>query len=290
MACFHPLEAWQTDSGEIIFSERGKIRRPLNLPCGKCIGCRITKARAWTYRIVHESQMHKANAFITLTYDSDDILSLNYDHFQKFIRALRKDSDTKLRFYAAGEYGEINLRPHWHAIIFGRTFTNDGPVAKDVYRSRTLEKHWTHGYSSWGLVTPESAGYVARYAIKKVTGERAFAHYQRLNTKTGELVEVSPELSRMSLKPGIGYTWFQKYWREIYEARDGIVQPGGNIVPPPRYYDKLLEVQDHEMKDEKDLQRYLRSAQFAQDCTPQRLAVREKCAIAKNRFLQKRHL
>lgn len=236
---------------------------------------------------MHEAQMHKANAFITLTYDEEHFTpSLNYHDFQLFMLRLRRTMGPA-RFFACGEYGEENFRPHWHAIIFGHTFPNGGPISKNAYRSPLLEQLWTDGHSSYGDVTYESAGYVARYAIKKVTGDKADSHYTRLDTSTGELVRVQPELARMSLKPGIGYTWFQKYWREVYETRDAITTKGGREIPPPRYYDKLLEETDHELKDEKDLGRYLRSKKFADDLTPDRLAVREKCAAAKAAFLKR---
>lgn len=132
-----------------------------------------------------------------------------------------------------GEYGDENLRPHYHALLFGRTFDNAGRVSENVYRSTELEKLWPHGMSSFGPVTYQSAAYVARYALKKITGDKAKHWYTRIDPGTGELVECQPEFARMSLKPGIGKTWFEKYWREVYEARDGIVQQGGKQIPPP---------------------------------------------------------
>lgn len=290
MACFHPIEAWQKDDGTITFTERGKIRRALWLPCQRCIGCRIKHAQGWATRCMHESQMHQANAFITLTYDERNWHpSLRYRDYQQFMYRVRQRLGPT-RFFMCGEYGEENLRPHFHALLFGRTFDDAGPISKDALRSKTLEQLWPHGYSSWGAVTWQSAGYVAGYALKKITGPPAEAHYQRLDPFTGEIVQCEPEFARMSLKPGIGHAWFQKYWREVYEARDGIVQPGGKQISPPRYYDKLLEEVDHELKDVKDFERYQRAAQFAEDCTHDRLVVRERCAKAKQKFLNTRHL
>lgn len=231
--------------------------------------------------------MHEHNAFVTLTYNEDNYFpSLQYKHFQDFMRRLRKTSG-KVRFFAVGEYGEENFRPHWHALLFGKTFTNDGPAASNVYRSKELEALWPFGLSSFGDVNYQTAGYVARYAIKKITGAAADNWYTRIDHTTGELVRCTPELARMSLKPGIGYTWFQKYWRDIYLARDGVVQPGGHTVPPPRYYDQLLEKENPDLKDEKDLNRYLRSADYMQDCTPARLRIRENHAAAKAAFMKR---
>ena len=53
--------------------------------------------------------MHMFNSFVTLTYDDDHLPeynSLNYKHFQDFMKRLRK-SHNGVRFYMCGEYGPI---------------------------------------------------------------------------------------------------------------------------------------------------------------------------------------
>lgn len=185
------------------------------------------------------------------------------------------------RFFACGEYGDINRRPHFHAILFGRTFSRPVGVATGLYTSGELERLWPFGFSSFGDVTYQSAAYVAGYALKKITGPQAADHYQNVDWRTGELVALTPEFARMSLKPGIGYEWFQKYWREVYLARDGVVVPGGRTVPPPAYYDKLLRDLDFDLADHKAAERYARSLTFADDTTPARLLTREICAKAR---------
>lgn len=258
------------------------------VPCGKCIGCRLVRVRSWAIRCVHEAQMHEVNSFVTLTYDDDHLESpsLRYSDFQAFMRRVRKQLGPT-RFFMCGEYGELNWRPHFHAILFGRTFPNDGMVGENVWRSAVLERLWPLGLSSVGNVTSQSAAYVASYSRKKVTGERAAEHYRRVCAATGEVVDLVPEFGRMSLKPGIGYSWFEKYWREVYVARDGVVSAGGRTVPPPRYYDKLLEKVDGDLREFKEFERYVRSADFAADSTPDRLLVRERCAAAKAAFLRR---
>lgn len=231
--------------------------------------------------------MHKENCFVTLTYDDAHYHpSLNYRDFQLFMYRLRRRLGPT-RFFMCGEYGDLNGRPHFHAILFGRTFQNDGMVSSAVWRSASLEALWTSGLSSVGNVSMESAAYVARYACKKVTGARADAHYTRVDPFSGEVVRVVPEFGHMSLKPGIGYSWFQKFWQEVYVPRDGVVLQGGRVVPPPRYYDDLLAETAPDLKESKDFERYVRSGEFAEDCTPDRLAVRERCAIAKAQFLKR---
>lgn len=185
-----------------------------------------------------------------------------------------------------GEYGESSLRPHFHALLFGVGFADRVLCGKDLYRSPSLEKLWTSGFSSVGDVTYQSAAYVAQYALKKVNGELADRRYSRVDGRTGECVRVVPEFGHMSLKPGIGYGWFQKFWRDVYLARDGVMVHE-RLVPPPRYYDKLLDALDFDLKEGKDFDRYVRSGKFADDCTPERLMQREICAVSRERSKRK---
>lgn len=260
MACFHPLEAWQLETGEVVFAERGKVRRSLTLPCGQCIGCRLERSRQNAVRCVHESKLHKRNCFITLTYDDDHVgYSLNYVDFQKFIRSLRKRTGLPIRYYMCGEYGDNFLRPHFHAILFGFDFEADQVVFScrdgfNTYTSNFLSSVWTKGFSLIGDFSFETAAYVARYCMKKVTGPRAEAHYLRCVEATGELVQVVPEFSRMSLKPGLGAGFYEKFKSDIY-PRDYVVINGVK-ASVPRYYKKLLALDDPELVEYLEFRRY----------------------------------
>lgn len=91
MACFHPLTAYQSDSGEIYFHDVG--HKELKLPCGQCIGCRLERSRQWAMRIIHEASMYDNNCFITLTYSPENLPpdgGLRKKHFQLFMKRLRK--------------------------------------------------------------------------------------------------------------------------------------------------------------------------------------------------------
>jgi hypothetical protein len=216
-----------------------------------------------------------------LTYDDDHYSpSLCYSDFQLFMRYLRR-SLGPARFFCAGEYGETTFRPHFHCLLFGQRFGDVCPIGERLYRSPTLERLWPHGFSSIGEVTRESASYCAKYCTAKITGPLADQHYLRVDRSTGELVHVVPEFARMSLRPAIGYSWFQRYWRDVYGARDGVCQPGGFVVPAPRYYDRLLLELDSDLREWKDFERYRKSGEFAADCTPARLRVREDVALAR---------
>ena len=83
MACFHPIPAWQLSDGKVVFAERSgsDIVRELELPCGRCVGCRLERSRQWTVRVMHEASLHWNNCFVTLTYREDNLppgASLDY--------------------------------------------------------------------------------------------------------------------------------------------------------------------------------------------------------------------
>ena len=136
MPCYKPLKGYRSHNGGIVFKPQLAIRQGafLDVPCGRCIGCRLDKARDWALRCNHEASLYSAglnNCFLTLTYDDAHLPkdhSLKKIHFRKFIRALRKKTKQKIRYYMCGEYGnatEANnwiARPHYHAILFGYQF------------------------------------------------------------------------------------------------------------------------------------------------------------------------
>lgn len=231
------------------------------------------------------------SSFVTLTYERTGP-SLDFHDLALFLLRVRRHCGPT-RYFGAGEYGEQGGRPHFHVLLFGRDFSDGVPCGKDIVASRTLQKLWKHGFSSAGEVTFDSAVYTAGYAIKKVSGAKAAAHYEHVDVVTGEITQRVPEGARMSLKPAIGATWFAKYWREVYNVRDGIVRPGGFVMPPPRHYDRMLDAaaeRDATAKrfaELRDARRLENANLFFGDTTADRLAVRERCALAKARFLRR---
>lgn len=296
MACFHPLSAWQRKSGEIVFKEPADGLRALSLPCGQCVGCRLERSREMAVRIMHEASMWDDCCFVTLTYDELESYSLVYRHFQLFMKKLRKKYVQHIRFFMCGEYGDQFGRPHFHACLFGvsfpdREYLRTLPSGFKIYRSAILESIWTKGYSSIGDVTFDSAAYVARYCMKKVTGNNAHIHYNRVHPVTGEDVQLEPEFSHMSLKPGIGYNWFEKYCREVYPV-DQVVM-NGKVLTPPRRYDEWMksmpEVFSEIDRIDVETSRIDKAMLSEHDNTAERLNVRE--IVAKARLnLKKRGL
>lgn len=272
-----------------MFAERGKILRELTLPCGQCIGCKLRRSVEWAMRCMHERQMHDDSCFVTLTYRPEDLPlqgQLVYRHFQLFMKRLRKQRGS-VRFFMAGEYGGLYGRPHFHALLFGTDFLDRVPYKRMasgswLYTSAVLDKLWGGGFSSVGDVTFESAAYVARYCTKKITGRAAESHYERVDESSGEIYQLEPEFAGMSLKPGIGETWYRKYMAEVL-CRDAVIV-NGVAVKPPRYYDRLLSTLNLEEKEWIDFQRGLKARELGDDYTPDRLRVREQVARARLSF------
>ena len=287
---------------------------PVTVPCGKCWSCRLSKSRDWAIRCVHESKMHKRNCFITLTYNDEHLpadRSVHKEELQKFFKRLRKRLGHKIRYFACGEYGTKNLRPHYHAIIFGTDFddkklwqqTQNGDF---LYRSDTLEKAWSRNGSSMGFctigdVTFQSAAYVARYCMKKFNNpqdpEKVIEHYTRqiIDKNTGEHkgeTIVQPEFCLMSRggsaddphRGGIGASWLRKYKSDT--DKDFITLQGLKLALP-RYYDSMLEMEDAMDMEQRKIKRKKALEKHADDNTLARLAVKEKVKQAQTSTLKR---
>lgn len=291
MSCFHPTRAYLLASGGVSFKSHAKDQvGDIKLPCGQCIGCRLDRARDWSLRIGHESKLHEQSHFLTLTY-TDELMpvsgSLNYRDFQLFMKRTRKALG-ETRFFMCGEYGETTYRPHYHAILFGLKIPDlvryaTGTDGSPTFTSERINALWGKGFVVIGSVTPQSAGYVARYALKKVTGKQAETHYQRV-TVDGEIIHLQPEFCHMSTRPGIGAAWYQKYHSDVH-THDYVIRDGSrNRVP--RYYDKLSANHAVEL-DVLKMDRQTRARARASDNTPERLAVREEVQRARIRTLKR---
>lgn len=221
MACLYPLDAWRStkvnESGKrgITFQIReANIDEPLQVPCGRCVGCASDRAMVWGIRVYHESTLHKRNSFLTLTY-ADPPKCLNVRDLQLFIKRLRKLLPVQLRYFACGEYGSVTHRPHYHVCLFGEDFLGGSfPVNDKLYSHPQLNKAWGHGFTSVGDLTIGSALYCAGYCVKKRNDPDTF------NT--------------MSRRPGIGHTWLDRFGSDI-SATGSVVIEGRQYPVPKRY-------------------------------------------------------
>ena len=247
MPCFNPLRAWRRADFEV--GPSGKLQltfdRQNGIPstemviaCGQCIGCRLDRARQWAVRCMHEASLHDRNCFVTLTYNDEHLpsdLSLNKRDFVLFFKRFRKKYGNGIRYYQCGEYGDLYFRPHHHCIIFGFDFDDKQPFRQTsagvLYGSDTLTALWGKGFCTIGDVTFDSACYVARYVMKKITGDKAEDYY------AGRL----PEYTTMSRRPGIGRLFYDKYCSDMYNY-DKCVVRDNFVCKPPKYYDRLYDL------------------------------------------------
>lgn len=215
------------------------VRLPSGLvPCGRCFLCRKAYSRVLAHRIDLERGCHDLVAFTTLTYRPEDVPpdgNVQLRDMTLFLKRLRRLFSQPIRYYYCAEYGEANLRPHYHAILFGYPpckkgktyFRTDGQTPICCAPCKRL-------FAAWGLGRVESdrAGlgsgrYVALYATKG-----------KMSPLPGELV---PEFAKWSLRPGLG-TGFLRHLVPFLEK--------GTL--PPAWL-------DHGDGQQRPLGRYLRS-------------------------------
>lgn len=303
MTCFLPLPACYsgklTKKGLIgidVFrrTESNLSKYSMRVPCGQCIGCRLDYSREWAVRCMHEASLYeygRGNCFITLTYNKDFLpenKSINYRHWSLFLKRLRKRFGAGIRFYMGPEYGDLNGRPHYHALLFNFKF--DDQVLHSVrngyrlFTSKVLDSLWSDpesglnmGFASVGTVTFESAAYVARYMMKKVKGDdQLLRYFTQIDQVTGEIIPIEPEKARMSRMPGIAKSWFDTFSSEIYPS-DEVVLPNGAKCKTPRYYDKILKELDPLAFEAIKATRISDAESRAWNSTESRLSVRAKC-------------
>ena len=135
MACYKPIKGWRSrkpnDNGKFYFTlkpSEAYYDLRMEVPCGRCIGCRIQRSQDWALRCYHEASGYKQNCFITLTFNEEhNKKSLTVKDFQLFMKRLRKKFVPKnpynkktqkeqyyefhkkyrIRFFHCGEYGTV---------------------------------------------------------------------------------------------------------------------------------------------------------------------------------------
>lgn len=237
MRCTSPYNVgFKADGKTLAFSERDSSPEfaGFQVPCRKCISCRLEFARSRAIRCVHEAMMHEENCFLTLTYNDDSIGDgrLRRRDWQLFAKRLRRKIDKPISFYGVGEYGELTKRPHWHACVFGWSppdaeykYTTD--LKHKVFSSDLLKSIWKHGECEFGSVTFESAGYVARYSSKKLV----HGYDQKHNYHP---------IPVFSTKRAIGKSWIEKYYHDVFNF-GYVVLENGIRCGIPRFYEDWLK-------------------------------------------------
>jgi hypothetical protein len=323
MTCYHPLRAYRltqrkTEKGKAVIvwnvSEIEGNHEEIELPCSRCIGCRLDKSRDWALRCVHEAQTMEEeeglySSFITLTYSPENYnVSLVADHFPAFMKRLRRfhsrykwsttqnayryrrasEKVSRISYFQCGEYGDMKSRPHHHACIFGYDFPDKELIevnenGDNYYSSPALEKLWSFGMCIIGDLSWTSAAYVARYTTKKVNGKLAESYYRQADINTGEILPILPEFATMSRRPAIGRRWLEKYSKEVWT--NDFITFNGKRFRSPRAYDKVLDERDPEALEVLKQERLSQAACHAHDNTLRRLRDREVVKKAQTKSL-----
>ena len=260
MSCYHPLLYIQSDClsldtgkpvGKIIpwIPPENRITedhyRYIEVPCGKCIGCRLDYARTWATRMSLEASLYPPEEvfFITLTYDDAHLpivakngtvsSTLVKRDVQLFMKSLREAIyPNRIRFFASGEYGDKTNRPHYHLIIFGLKLDDLSFYKKSqnfiYYNSPFIERIWSKGFVVVTLANYQTMNYTARYVVKKLRGADSSIY---------SLSGIMPPFALMSNRPGIGAGAYDP----SYFDKSCIILPGGKSASIPRYFKKIFE-------------------------------------------------
>lgn len=284
MECFSPLKGFRSrETGGIVFRRGSDAGEPMTVACGQCLGCRIDYSQTWAARIVHEAALYDTNCFITLTYNQENLPpggSLVKSDFQKFMKRLRKKFPKRnIRYYHCGEYGEQLERPHYHACLFNFQFPDQKLLGQNegnfLFTSETLSQLWPYGFSTIGELTYDSAAYVSRYVLKKVTGHMHDDHYMRCDDY-GVAYWLQPEYTTMSRRPGIGKEWYEKYKSDVFPSDELPIPGRGVFKNVPRYYEDLLEKSDPELHQRIKVARAKYAKNRPEEYTPQKLESKYK--------------
>lgn len=168
------------------------------LPCNECDNCYSYKRLLWVERLKHESSYWKYTYFVTLTYNDNHLFSneLNKKDLQNFIKYLRRYlsfEQENLKFFATGEYGSKNQRPHFHVCLFMNKQLNLFPLnnKSNLYTCPFLSKCWKNkgfisvGYDKLG----SSFGYTFNYSTKSLTKKVFNSKKRDFEKKKKELIK-----------------------------------------------------------------------------------------------------
>lgn len=217
------------------------------VPCGRCILCRIQRAKEWSVRLCHEIGYHEKTSFLTLTYDDEHLpedSSVHKRELQLFFKRLRKElskEDRKIVYYACGEYGDQFGRPHYHVIMFGMDNSKGD--------QEIIQKTWPFGRIHCGTATYDSCRYVADYVQKKLYGLRASEY-----TDAG----LEQPFSLMSQK--IGLQWAEDNYSSLIRNKGLTLHGAKQSIP--RYYVKKLNIPTEWIKENADIQKTIKKSKY----------------------------
>lgn len=203
------------------------------VPCGKCVLCLKRRQNSWAFRLHQETKVSTSACFITLTYETAPLSQNGYPtlkkkDYQDFMKRLRKTiKNSKIKYYACGEYGTNTHRPHYHAIMFNLP-------SRWLKNSELLSNTWGNGHIDISPCNIATIRYVTKYLMKG-------SFERKHDTQTGLMDDRNPEFSLMSKKMGLNHLTprMVKYYTENMISH--VTLPGGTLTSLPRYFrDKIF--------------------------------------------------
>ena len=224
------------------------------VPCGKCPDCLARKVAGWSFRLMQEEKKSSSAYFITLTYGDDNdtapitrngFMELSKRDLQLFFKRLRKlhdssplrvtvsqrgsristpHADSRIKYFAVGEYGTRKQRPHYHIILFNarieliaKAWMQDGKPIGSIY---------------YGDVNGASIGYTLKYISNK-----PFKKKHKNDDRQKNFQLQSTGLGRAFLTPAM-VSWYLADPSQRYYAQ---LQDGRKIALPRYYRDKIFD-------------------------------------------------
>lgn len=258
----------------------GKYRKYDIIPCGKCLGCYLEKARDKAVQLSLEQMNPEYEKdecwFITLTYEDEylpihsycdtttgEILSgasTELKDLQNWIKKIRDNHPNKnIRYMAAREYGTNTLRPHYHIIIFGLPL--DRELFVKIGNNANGDALWT---------TPQLDNEISKdcWSVRRPLGDRTAKMYRAGNVIIGEVTFQSIsyvarytmkkankdykndwwynaqglDIEGISQSQDLGKWYYDQHKHEIYEIDlVPVLGKNGNLSRPPKSFDRLYK-------------------------------------------------
>lgn len=225
MACYHPLKAYiiginnKTGKDAILIKPYDfEMDKPYKIvPCGKCIGCRVSKAIEWSNRCLCEMQYHEQSYFVTLTYNEEHIhrvLSYDENGFPRLCSTLCKD-DVQRFLKRLRKWWCKNNEPEYTEItdLNGNPKMRYNPNTGDNEVVRTLSNGIRYfGCGEYGETTRRAHYHIILFGLKLDESKLKFYKVNEL----GQTIYTHPDLDKLWSENGeqLGYVTVARATRE----------------------------------------------------------------------------
>jgi len=227
--------------------------RHVLVPCNRCINCIQRKRSEWSFRLLQELKTSEKATFLTLTYNDDTVpknQQLQKKKLQNYFKRVRV-TQKAIKYYAVGEYGSKNKRPHYHAIVFNA----DNNILANEWRecgNDTQKSDKPTGYIKCDVVNEATIHYVTGYITEK---------YGKMDERTGKQIDTWQETDIRPfalMSKGLGKIYLKhaaKYHKSNFTTTT--ISEGGIKGNLPRYYrDKIFNEEERKNLAEQNQQKF----------------------------------